>query len=788
MLVFEFDKKNAQKAKNAIRKGFEAGGVMLASKDDPLKSITIDDKVQSRGEFKFKTVFVAFKNGQSVQLSVKLSQHKKGDTDKEETAGDVFEVKLSSAPGKYKVLPIKNQDDHEKAIAEIAKAVLANMEKYKKALDAVKVTIPKLKGVSVSHKQRVEALKAQIADIDTQIAAVDKKIESQKEVLAEAIRQAVAKKAKEVADVAAQDVRPVQPALRSSAEIRKELDALSAKDKAYNRLQNEGGEGYERDSIPESLHNEYMAALDREFKQKWTKEYFEEARSAWNSIVAEKSNGGKIALTKKDLESIERRVGENSQDIAKARDMLGIAPPMQQDTKKEMESAKPKIEVKNDSGTNQLWVNGEIAHVFGGRSIKEEIAKLDKDNVTLHGKKAEENRRIRGMLKELMQQSVDAGGASGEGMSGKPELKPATFDSLLAEGKALMASAGLEIETGIRDIKKQIKELEKNPLIPKEYADKIERLQNSSDILRLKELIASDKAWLKKNKGSSDAPQYERDIKVNVKKLKVLNERLEDSIRRVYASIPSSEKDALKQRLSDLASKNREVGSKIIDVLMSASTVSDEEATNFAESVVITPEAARNLAKYQGGVDSLKSQLIKFHKLTNGKITNVKFDYYGDKRGGVFVGSGGRSATVILESSPDRAIVFHELGHVVEYTDKSIKDAAFEFIMSRAASMKLKSMNAVSSGGYRLDEKCLAGDFIDPYIGKLYPNDGVDFNDENGKPLKEFNPTADMIECTEVISMGLERLETPEAAAKFAAQDPEMFAFIVGVCARGKNK
>ena len=195
---------------------------------------------------------------------------------------------------------------------------------------------------------------------------------------------------------------PVETPLRSSAEIRKELDALSAKDKAYNRFQNEGGEGYYRDSIPESLHSEYTAALDREFKAKWTKEYFEEVRSAWNSIVAEKSNGGKIALTRKDLESVERRVGENSQDIAKARTMLGIKPPSPEDAKKVLESAKPKIEVKNYSGTNQLWINGEIAHVFGGRSIEEEIAKLDKDNVTLYGKKAEENRRIRGMLNDLL--------------------------------------------------------------------------------------------------------------------------------------------------------------------------------------------------------------------------------------------------------------------------------------------------------------------------------------------------------------------------------------------------
>ena len=222
MLVFEFDKKNAQKAKNAIRKGFSANGMELTE-----NGITLDDKIQNKGDFKFRTVYVMFKDKQSAMLNVKLSQHKKDGTDKEETAGDVFEVKISTAPGKYKVLPIKNQDDHEKAIAEIAKALVANRTKFEKASEAVKVTIPKLKGVSVSHKQRVEALKSQIADLDSQIAAADKQIEAQKEVLDEAVKQLKAKMAEQ----------PPEPtATRTSTEILAEIKAIQAKDKAYNRI------------------------------------------------------------------------------------------------------------------------------------------------------------------------------------------------------------------------------------------------------------------------------------------------------------------------------------------------------------------------------------------------------------------------------------------------------------------------------------------------------------------------------------------------------------------------
>ena len=182
-----------------------------------------------------------------------------------------------------------------------------------------------------------------------------------------------------------------------------------------------------------------------------------------------------------------------------------------------------------------------------------------------------------------------------------------------------------------------------------------------------------------------------------------------------------------------------------------------------------------------------------FHKVTNGALSHshfqsVKFDYTGDKRANA--NTRGSIAEIMLSNSGGRGVatIWHELGHIVEAADTSILASSLEFMKSRRSSGKVVTINSVSSGGFGNYEKCWSGDFIDQYIGKLYPNDDSYYFDDDGKPLKDFNPTPDMISATGVISMGIERLATPEAAAKFAAQDPEMFAFIVGVCARGKNK
>ncbi|AJK46247.1 hypothetical protein [Burkholderia plantarii] len=87
--------------------------------------------------------------------------------------GDIFQVLLNG-----RVLPIKNQDDHVRAIAEIAQMMDAGRSRFQKLLAAAKVrppvgirtAVPKMEQVLVEKR---DALKAAIAEVRMQIAALD---------------------------------------------------------------------------------------------------------------------------------------------------------------------------------------------------------------------------------------------------------------------------------------------------------------------------------------------------------------------------------------------------------------------------------------------------------------------------------------------------------------------------------------------------------------------------------------------------------------------------------------
>ena len=108
--------------------------------------------------------------------------------------------------------------------------------------------------------------------------------------------------------------------LRSSAEILAEIKALQAKDRAYNRLQNEGGEGYERDSVSDELVKECIDAQEREFNALWTKEYWETARTVWNN---ELRTNPPVALYGHALLKLEKATGYTLADMKKAKAIYG---------------------------------------------------------------------------------------------------------------------------------------------------------------------------------------------------------------------------------------------------------------------------------------------------------------------------------------------------------------------------------------------------------------------------------------------------------------------------------
>ena len=105
--------------------------------------------------------------------------------------------------------------------------------------------------------------------------------------------------------------------MRSTTEISADIAKAKAADRAYNRVLNEGGEGYERDSA-EALQREYMAAEAAEFAAVWTLDVLNTRRAAWNAEMLALS-AKRVTMTPKLMDSIVARLGYGLSDIKRAK-------------------------------------------------------------------------------------------------------------------------------------------------------------------------------------------------------------------------------------------------------------------------------------------------------------------------------------------------------------------------------------------------------------------------------------------------------------------------------------
>ena len=90
--------------------------------------------------------------------------------------GDVYQVLLNGS-----VLPLKNQDEHQKAIEEIASKLDGGRAAFQKKLARTKVTIPA--GIRNTVKESEQALTEQRDALKEVIADLEKKIEEATEAL-----------------------------------------------------------------------------------------------------------------------------------------------------------------------------------------------------------------------------------------------------------------------------------------------------------------------------------------------------------------------------------------------------------------------------------------------------------------------------------------------------------------------------------------------------------------------------------------------------------------------------
>ena len=152
-LLFSFEDLSAKdKAAKQAARYFSRAGANVVQQDVPTA-------VKRSSGITYREMTLTFADSQQVVLRIKQS-------------GDIFQVLLNG-----KVLPIKNQDDHVKAIAEIVQAMDAGRSRFQKLLAAAQVrppagirtAAPKMEQVLTEKR---DALKATIAEVRNQIESI----------------------------------------------------------------------------------------------------------------------------------------------------------------------------------------------------------------------------------------------------------------------------------------------------------------------------------------------------------------------------------------------------------------------------------------------------------------------------------------------------------------------------------------------------------------------------------------------------------------------------------------
>lgn len=104
----------------------------------------------------YRELFLLFGDSQRVTLRIKQT-------------GDVYQVLIND-----KLTPLKAQDDHIKAVAEIAQKLDAGRDKFQKALANVKVPLPK--GIRTAAPKLEEQLKVREEELDTAISEAQQEL------------------------------------------------------------------------------------------------------------------------------------------------------------------------------------------------------------------------------------------------------------------------------------------------------------------------------------------------------------------------------------------------------------------------------------------------------------------------------------------------------------------------------------------------------------------------------------------------------------------------------------
>jgi hypothetical protein len=168
----------------------------------------------------------------------------------------------------------------------------------------------------------------------------------------------------------------------------------------------------------------------------------------------------------------------------------------------------------------------------------------------------------------------------------------------------------------------------------------------------------------------------------------------------------------------------------------------------------------------EGGEDKklIRSGLTDVYLLTGGRGSGIRKITADPSTNRSYANT--REIVFASKLSRGRSTVFHEYAHHMEFENTQLAVASRKFIEDRATSSEIMKLNDITKSkekyGFDLygdDEMAFPGNFISPYVGKIYGSAGT---------------------STEVISMGIEQFADPKQMVSFYGRDPGHFNFVLG--------
>lgn len=271
--------------------------------------------------------------------------------------------------------------------------------------------------------------------------------------------------------------------------------------------------------------------------------------------------------------------------------------------------------------------------------------------------------------------------------------------------------------------------------------------------------VANQAAISAKANGSTDAQDVAEQLMADLHaKLQLANAEYGKAFGAAEKAADARRKSFSHERAEKANAIVRAEGEAVVEAIKAKSPISAEQAMTWAQAQKVEDSAFKRMAKNGYPKAQVLQDLADFYQISGGKASAISLVNTGSRRAYASnINTSDREKIIAIDTNFNRTILFHELAHHLE-NDPIAKAAANGYIEKRRESTKLYSLRSLTGNrGFGPREAAYKDDFLDAYMGKVYPD-----------------------KSTEVFSMAVQYLANPLDAARMYAKDPELFAMVSG--------